>query len=400
MSDLTPETIQGRYNGEGKPLFWLALKTTALTILTLGIYRFWAKTRIRRYIWSATAPGGDTFEYTGTGVEKLIGFLIAIVVLAVYLGITQVFLMFFGFSLMDMATGPDATAAETLAGALVTYITLLALTPLIFFARYRARRYMLSRTRWRGLRFAMDKAAFQYAWRGVLYFLFTVISLGLLWPLMTFNLEKFKTDRTWYGDAKFEQGGKWTMLYPAMKHLFIGVAIAVVGSGIGIAADVPVVFGVSFFVGYIWGAIGFVHYRTQSFAIMARHKTLDGEIAFKAAPQTSEVVIKYILGGLLVGLVFAVLFAPVVFATSYAFSSNDMELLIGAQIFIILGYLLSLILSGAVAIAFISQPILRHFVETSTALNPAHFDTIRQRIGDDMADAEGFADALDIGGAF
>ena len=51
-----------------------------------------------------------------------------------------------------------------------TYVTGLAVLPLIFFAQYRARRYMLSRTRWRGLRFAMDAAAVGYAWRALLYF--------------------------------------------------------------------------------------------------------------------------------------------------------------------------------------------------------------------------------------
>jgi uncharacterized membrane protein YjgN (DUF898 family) len=79
---------------EKSKLFWLAFWTGLLTVLTLGIYRFWARTRLRRYIWSAIDAGGDSFEYTGTGLEKFLGFLIALVVLAVYLGLLQVGLSF------------------------------------------------------------------------------------------------------------------------------------------------------------------------------------------------------------------------------------------------------------------------------------------------------------------
>ena len=45
-------------------------------------------------------PGGDAFECTGTGLEKFLGFLIALVILAFYLGILQVVLTFVGFNLL------------------------------------------------------------------------------------------------------------------------------------------------------------------------------------------------------------------------------------------------------------------------------------------------------------
>ena len=87
------------YRGTQGPLFWLALKTALLTLVTLGIYRFWAKTRVRKYFWSATAPGGDPIEYTGNGLEKLLGFLMAVAFLAIYLGLFQLLLFFAGLSL-------------------------------------------------------------------------------------------------------------------------------------------------------------------------------------------------------------------------------------------------------------------------------------------------------------
>ena len=60
--------IQGRYFGKGATLFKLYFITAIFTVLTLGIYRFWANTRIREYIWSSVTGDDDSFGYTGTGL--------------------------------------------------------------------------------------------------------------------------------------------------------------------------------------------------------------------------------------------------------------------------------------------------------------------------------------------
>ena len=59
----------------------------ALEFVTLGFYRFWLVTDIRRHLWSNTVVEGDAAEYTGRGRELLIGFLIALAILVpIYLG--------------------------------------------------------------------------------------------------------------------------------------------------------------------------------------------------------------------------------------------------------------------------------------------------------------------------
>jgi len=128
-----PTHLNGSFLPENSKLFWLAVWTGALTVVTLGIYRFWARTRMRRYIWSSIVAEGDSFEYTGTGLEKFLGFLIALVVLAVYLGVLQVVLSFIGFSLWGAISSKPNGPTDILMQLGATYGTGLAVLPLIFF---------------------------------------------------------------------------------------------------------------------------------------------------------------------------------------------------------------------------------------------------------------------------
>src|ERR1051325_6054317 len=52
-----------------------------LEFVTLGFYRFWLATDMRRHLWSHTSVDGDAPEYTGTAKELLIGFLFALAIL-------------------------------------------------------------------------------------------------------------------------------------------------------------------------------------------------------------------------------------------------------------------------------------------------------------------------------
>ena len=50
-------------------------------VVTLGIYRFWLATDVRRFLWSNTEISGDTLEYNGLATELLVGFLFALAIL-------------------------------------------------------------------------------------------------------------------------------------------------------------------------------------------------------------------------------------------------------------------------------------------------------------------------------
>src|SRR5829696_10307213 len=84
---LTPvETVPApsngaRFTGHERAFWRLLIRGAVLLLVTLGIYRFWLATDVRRSLWNHTEIAGDYLEYIGTARELLLGFLIAIVLL-------------------------------------------------------------------------------------------------------------------------------------------------------------------------------------------------------------------------------------------------------------------------------------------------------------------------------
>ena len=110
-----------------------------------------------------------------------------------------------------------------------------------------------------------------------------------------------------------------------------------------------------------------------------------------------------ILGGIAIGVLGAIFFGIVgaIFTATMMTSdfSTNAELPVFTIVFVALAYAAALLSIGAMTLALITQPVIRHVVETLTIRTPEGLDRIRQRIHDEGADAEGFADALDVGGA-
>ena len=65
----------------------------------------------------------------------------------------------------------------------------------------------------------------------------------------------------------------------------------------------------------------------------------------------------------------------------------------------ILSYFAFFLAWSAVTHAFVTLPLWAHFSETLTVIDPGSLGHIRQRARDDFEEAEGFAEALDVGAA-
>src|SRR3954469_7054606 len=93
-----------RFTGTWREYLPIAITNALLIVCTLGIYRFWATARQRRYLWSRTHFIDDSFEWTGTGKEMFIGFVIVMCVLAP-------FFLFFQFLFPALVARGKAEAA-------------------------------------------------------------------------------------------------------------------------------------------------------------------------------------------------------------------------------------------------------------------------------------------------
>lgn len=187
-----PPPMPVGFSGSRGEFFHLVKRGAGLEFVTLGFYRFWLTTDIRRHLWTNTQIDGDGAEYTGRGKELLIGFLVALAILVpIYLGY---FLL-----------GLEAERFQAFASIpLVIFFYLFGQ-----FAIFRARRYRLTRTVWRGVRFWMSGSGWIYALKASLWGLLVMLTSGLALPWRTAALERYKMRHSYYGDLQgsFEGSG-------------------------------------------------------------------------------------------------------------------------------------------------------------------------------------------------
>lgn len=386
------------FSGGGWPLFSYAFTRMLLTILTLGIARFWMLTGLRRHYWSSLKLDGSPFEYTGRAMEKLTGFFIAVVILAVVL---------YGFNAALFFAGIVAFGAD----GLFMPLSLIVVLPLFFWARYRARRYVMARTRWRGIRFGLEPGAWGYAWRALFWWGVTVVSLGLLFPVKQLRLARYIAARSWFGDQRFEQKAalrplmiSWLLTWAAPAVL-IGASAMMAGRENLMAGALPTLA----FLALPW--LGFMLFRHQvvSFRHLVSGLVLGGGTRLEMTLSTGRVAAIYLFGALMVALTFAAAFAFVLLLISLAGgvippeiagSIESGRLPEGAglepslSLAIAAIYLLSLPLLSALTQCFIRARLVAAAASGGAVINPEAARRARQRGHDEQAEAGGFADAM------
>jgi uncharacterized membrane protein YjgN (DUF898 family) len=186
--DLAPPgdaPIRARFTGSMPAYRRLMIRGALLQLVTLGIYRFWLLTDMRRFEWANTEVGGESAEYTGTAIELLLGFLIAIAVLV------PLFVM---IALAGLGLGTIGQFS-----GLLGYLLLGVLGQ---YAYFRARRFRLTRTVFRGIRLHQTGSAWGYAGRAFMWWIAITLTLGLAYPFAQASLERYKLRATFYGDLQ------------------------------------------------------------------------------------------------------------------------------------------------------------------------------------------------------
>ncbi len=186
--------VKPTFDGKLGKLFEIQLTNLLLSICTFTIYRFWGKTKVRQYLWEHTAIDGDRFSYHGTPKELLVGFAMA----AVKYGLPY-FVMSGAVNLL--------TRMNPIFAALKIFPTLF-IFGVIFIATLGARRYRLSRTRWRGIYFSFTGDTMPYLRIQMKNLFLQVITLSLYHPYAQIRKHQFLISHTKFGNHSFTFHGK------------------------------------------------------------------------------------------------------------------------------------------------------------------------------------------------
>jgi uncharacterized membrane protein YjgN (DUF898 family) len=366
----------------------LLVRGALLELVTVGFYRFWLATDMRRHLWSSTSVADDALEYTGTAKELLIGFLFALAILV------PIYVIYF-------LVGLEAERAQAFASIpLILFFYLFAQ-----FAVYRARRYRLTRTVWRGVRFWMAGSGMDYAWRAAIWSLLVVISLGFALPWRQAALERFKMRHTSYGDLPGRFDGTGAELFKRGWWLWVMAIAAVVAQSAAGAHPKAVFFAPLFLIAgpFIYAAFKAIEWQWWVSGIRF------GDVRFEADMARGALIGLYwkVVGWFALLLVGLMMWFAVVGGIAYGLSeftgSASQKIALSLQhpavlVGMVLGYVGVALALNVVVRLYLTHDVWEQVAASATVhhLDAAENVTAQGRMVSALG--EGFADSLDVGG--
>lgn len=351
------------YHGNTAALLLLTIKNALLNVVTLTLYRFWAKTDVRRHLWNQTRFQDDPLEYTGVGKELFLGFLLVLFVVLFPLAIAN--------EALTRLLGPGSVLQIALIG-LVLF--------LIGVARYRARRYRLSRTTWRGIRAAQTGAPSLYGLKALGFSIAFILTLGWSYPWQRIHLWRFEMDNTFFGDRKFRFDAPLDRLYQRFAKAWVMVIAA--------------------------GALLYWITAPASDDPFELSDLVDPDLTPFVTAMILMVYGNMIAGIVLVGMVvlpFAIAwyrageFACLARGTEYEDMSISFDGDTWSLIKLALGNFFITLFTLGFGLPFVQMRKFRYFCDHIKIHGEADFDAIRQSAEERGALGEGLADAFDIG---
>ena len=376
----------------------IAVPNLLLTIVTLGIYRFWGTTRERQYLWSQTQFIDERLEWTGTGMELFIGFIMVFFLIGIPFAIIQL-----------VAQGAIFQGEPVIAGVL-TFVMFMALFYLTGVAYFRAMRYRLSRTYWRGIRGGTDDPGFQYGLSYIWKHTAAAIPLFLLYPWASISLWNERWNAMSFGPYRFEAKAQWTQLikrymlfYLAPFLLFLaGIYVAVQEQRGGIGAG-----GMAAMGGFVVLIIIAIYIVMPLAALLYYSKFMRvgvgglriGELEFEFKARSPDWILFFLANWLIWGLAIGLAFVPISIVmggsgfSPEVFGQNMSAAVIG-----------TLALSAAIAViavglanALIRYRSWKFFVTHMEAYGEVNLDRMSQSETVVSGHGEGLLDAFDVG---
>tara|TARA_R110002110_G_scaffold121431_1_gene297155 strand:- start:13367 stop:14629 length:1263 start_codon:yes stop_codon:yes gene_type:complete len=268
------QTNEFEYDAKVGQIYKIWIVNVLLSIITLGIYRFWGKTRVRRYLTSCFSLNKDRFEYTGYGGELFWGFVKALILML----IVSIPFFWSAYKVQVFTAEAEATLNQSqkqtpdeipsidqnpkpLAEQVPSVDNATSLTDIanqvsgemnesaempddvkVFFsvyfiylffffaflpfvAKFQALRYRAARLQWRGIRAHLNGSALWYGFMGFLHVGLMVFTAFLWKPFADLLLLRYKMKRIQFGDQTGQLNGlpyfNLFLVYLGLGFLFI-----------------------------------------------------------------------------------------------------------------------------------------------------------------------------------
>jgi len=201
-------------------LFGIHLVNTLLTLLTLGFYYYWAKVRVRTFLFSQTEFAGDRFSYHGSARELLNGAMKASLLFGVPYFLLENVGPFLGASMAIQVTLQAAA-----------WLLLILFIPVAISG---ARRYRLSRTAWRGIRFSFQGKTLDFIKLWLSGYFLTGATLGFYYPYFSTKKHAFLTAHSYFGSEPFKFSGDGAALSRPFLTMYLPVITVATATALGL----------------------------------------------------------------------------------------------------------------------------------------------------------------------
>ncbi|OYY91973.1 MAG: hypothetical protein B7Y45_00300 [Sphingomonas sp. 28-66-16] len=338
----------------------IAFSNLLLCFVTLGLYLFWARARERRFLWSNTRFIDDRLEWTGTGLELMIGYVMAIILLGVPLAVLQ-------FGMQALALRGELGWVATIGSSL--YLLILYLVGVAIF---RALRYRLSRTFWHGIRGGSDAQGFAF---GVGYLWRTLVgsfAAGLLIPWSMTSLWNARWNQMSFGPLRFEADARAGPIMGRFLLFYLTPILALI-------------------------AIGVLFFFTASSDIGRATLSPDRIQLYAAVVAIAAYLLFFVVLGIIALVFYAAYFREAVGHLSlgeldFAFTASSWD-----WFKLVVGNLLLITVTLGIGYIFIGYRNWTFFIRHIRAYGSIHLDDLTQSTTREPGQGEGLLDAFDIG---